>query len=119
MSSVSNAFYAQSGGVTAVINASACGLFSELKKNKKISKIYAGKNGIIGALNEEIIDISKINKSDLSNLYYTPAGAFGSCRYKLSKDIESSEYTRLIEVLSHIILTIFFTMVVVIQPILV
>lgn len=99
MSSVSNAFYAQSGGVTAVINASACGLFSELKKNKKkISKIYAGKNGIIGALNEEIIDISKINKSDLSNLYYTPAGAFGSCRYKLSKDIESSEYIRLIEV---------------------
>ena len=52
MSSVSNAFYAQSGGVTAVINASACGLFSELKKNKKkINKIYAGKNGIIGALN--------------------------------------------------------------------
>ena len=59
MSSVSNAFYAQSGGVTAVINASACGLFSELKKNKKkINKIYAGKNGIVGALNEEIIDIS-------------------------------------------------------------
>ena len=80
MSSVSNAFYAQSGGVTAVINASACGLFSELKKNKKkINKIYAGKNGILGALNEEIIDISKINKTDLNNLYYTPAGAFGSC----------------------------------------
>ena len=65
MSIVSNAFYAQSGGVTAIINASACGLFSELKKIKKINKIYAGKNGIVGALNEEIIDISKIKKAIL------------------------------------------------------
>jgi 6-phosphofructokinase 1 len=95
-----NAFYAQSGGVTAVINASAAGVISAAKKLKsKIGKIYAGKDGIIGALREELIDISKESPAVLKGLIHTPSGAFGSCRYKL-KSIEQNrrEYERLIEV---------------------
>ena len=95
-----NAFYAQSGGVTAVINASACGVVKTARKNKsKIGKLFAGKNGILGALREELIDTSKESIQDINALMYTPAGAFGSCRYKL-KGIEENraEYERLIEV---------------------
>jgi 6-phosphofructokinase 1 len=95
-----NAFYAQSGGVTAVINASACGLLETARKHKKfINKVYAGANGIIGALTEDLIDTSKISAKELAGLKYTPAGAFGSCRYKL-KDFEKNqrEYERLIQV---------------------
>jgi len=94
-----NAFYAQSGGVTAVINATAGALILEAKKHKDIGKIYAGKNGILGALNEELIDTSKESISALESLKYRPGGAFGSCRFKL-KDLESSEreYKRLIDV---------------------
>ncbi len=95
-----NAFYAQSGGVTAVINASACGLIETARKHKdKINKVYAGRNGIIGALTEDLIDTSKESKSAIAALRHTPAGAFGSCRHKL-KSIEESraEYERLIEV---------------------
>lgn len=95
-----NAFYAQSGGVTAVINASACGLIETARLHKnKIGKVYAGKNGIIGALTEELIDTSKESKKDIAALKHTPSGAFGSCRYKL-KSIEENraEYERLIEV---------------------
>jgi len=95
-----NAFYAQSGGVTAVINASACGVIETARKHKdKIGKVYAGRNGIIGALTEDLIDTSKESAADVAALRSTPAGAFGSCRYKLkSLDTNRREYERLIEV---------------------
>ena len=95
-----NAFYAQSGGVTAVINASACGVIETARKHKdKIGKVYAGRNGIIGALTEDLIDTSKESKSAIAALRYTPSGAFGSCRYKLkSLEANKAEYERLIEV---------------------
>ncbi len=95
-----NAFYAQSGGVTAVINASACGVLETARKHKdKIGKVYAGRNGIIGALTEDLIDTSKESAKAIAALRHTPAGAFGSCRFKL-KGLEQSraEYERLIEV---------------------
>ena len=95
-----NAFYAQSGGVTAVINASACGLLETARMHKlRIGKVYAGKSGIIGALREELIDTSKESKKSISALRHTPAGAFGSCRFKLKGiDENRAEYERLIEV---------------------
>jgi len=95
-----NAFYAQSGGVTAVINVSAAGLIETARKHPdKIGKVYAGKNGIIGALKEELIDTSLESDADISALKHTPSGAFGSCRYKLRGLEESrAEYQRLIEV---------------------
>ncbi|MGB8599875.1 MAG: 6-phosphofructokinase [Burkholderiales bacterium] len=95
-----NAFYAQSGGVTAVINASACGVIETARKHKdKIGKVYAGRNGIIGALTEDLIDTSKDSAKSIAALRHTPAGAFGSCRYKL-KSVEENraQYERLIEV---------------------
>ncbi len=95
-----NAFYAQSGGVTAVINASACGVIETARAHKdRIGKVYAGRNGIIGALTEDLIDTSKESTSAIAALRGTPSGAFGSCRYKL-KSLESHrrEYERLIEV---------------------
>jgi len=95
-----NAFYAQSGGVTAVINASACGVIETARKHKdKIGKVYAGRNGIIGALTEDLIDTSKDSAAAIKALRYTPSGAFGSCRFKL-KSLEQNlaEYERLIEV---------------------
>ena len=94
-----NAFYAQSGGVTAVINASACGLIETARKEPNIGKIYAGRTGIIGALTEDLIDTSKESDLTISKLKHTPAGAFGSCRHKLSDPAENEkEYLRLIEV---------------------
>jgi 6-phosphofructokinase 1 len=95
-----NAFYAQSGGVTAVINASACGVIETARKHPdKIGKVYAGRNGIVGALTEDLIDTSLESDAAIAALRYTPSGAFGSCRYKL-KDLETNrrEYERLIEV---------------------
>ncbi len=95
-----NAFYAQSGGVTAVINASACGVIETARKHKdRIGKVYAGRNGIIGALTEDLIDTSKESARAIAALRHTPSGAFGSCRYKL-KGLEQNraEYERLIEV---------------------
>ena len=95
-----NAFYAQSGGVTAVINASACGVIETARKHaNKIANVYAGNNGIIGALTENMIDTSKESAAAIRALMYTPGGAFGSARYKL-KGIEENraEYERLIEV---------------------
>ncbi len=98
-----NAFYAQSGGVTAVINATACGLIEEARRQqkagKRIGKIYAGRDGIIGALTEDLIDTSKESAAAIAKLKHTPAGAFGSCRYKL-KPFEQSpaQYLRMIEV---------------------
>jgi 6-phosphofructokinase 1 len=95
-----NAFYAQSGGVTAVINASACGVIETARKNpNKIGKVYAGRNGIIGALTEDLIDTSKESTSAIAALRHTPSGAFGSCRFKLkSLEANKREYERLIEV---------------------
>ena len=94
-----NAFYAQSGGVTAVINATACGVIETARKSLNINKVYAGRNGIIGALREELIDTSKESKKDIAALKHTPSGAFGSCRYKLkSLEDNKAEYERLIEV---------------------
>ncbi|MEX2334655.1 MAG: 6-phosphofructokinase [Pseudohongiella sp.] len=95
-----NLFYAQSGGVTAVINASACGVIETARQHKSdIGKVYAGKNGIIGALTEELIDTSKESAATIAALRHTPAGAFGSCRYKLkSLDDNRAEYQRLMDV---------------------
>jgi 6-phosphofructokinase len=95
-----NAFYAQSGGVTAVINASAAGVIETAREQDgKIGEIYAGRNGIIGALTEDLIDTGKDSIEAIKALRYTPSGAFGSCRYKL-KSLEQNrrEYERLIEV---------------------
>ena len=95
-----NAFYAQSGGVTAVINASACGVIETARKHSdKIGKVYAGENGIIGALTENLIDTSLESDSDIAALNHTPSGGFGSCRYKMkSLEANKAEYERLIEV---------------------
>ena len=100
MSKPRNAFYAQSGGVTAVINATACGVIETARANRRrIGKVYAGRNGIIGALTEDLIDTSYETKGAIAALRSTPAGAFGSCRYKL-KSLEENrdEYQRLIAV---------------------
>lgn len=100
MSLKKNAFYAQSGGVTAVINASACGVLETARKHKdRIGKVYAGRNGIIGALTEDMIDTSRETAKTIAGLRHTPGGAFGSARYKL-KGLEENraEYERLIEV---------------------
>ena len=95
-----NAFYAQSGGVTAVINASACGVIETVRQHSdKIANVYAGRNGIIGALTEDLIDTSQESDADIAALRHTPSGGFGSCRFKL-KSLEDNkrEYERLIEV---------------------
>jgi 6-phosphofructokinase len=95
-----NAFYAQSGGVTAVINASACGVIEAAREHKdRIGKLYAGRDGIIGALTEDLIDTSKESARTIAALRHTPGGAFGSARYKLKKvEDDRSQYERLIEV---------------------
>jgi len=98
--SARNAFYAQSGGVTAVINVTACAVIETARKHpNKIANVYAGRNGIIGALTEDMIDTNKESAAAIAALMYTPGGAFGSARYKL-KGIEENraEYERLIEV---------------------
>jgi ATP-dependent phosphofructokinase / diphosphate-dependent phosphofructokinase len=95
-----NAFYAQSGGVTAVINASACGVIETARKHAdKIGTVYAGRNGIIGALTEDLIDTSLESAEDIAALRHTPSGGMGSCRFKLkSLEANKREYERLIEV---------------------
>ncbi|MDP6950467.1 MAG: 6-phosphofructokinase, partial [Arenicellales bacterium] len=100
MGKIKNAFYAQSGGVTAVINASACGVIETARQHRQqIGKVLAGRNGIIGALTEDLIDTSKESKSAIAALKTTPSGAFGSCRYKLkSLEENRAEYQRLIDV---------------------
>ncbi len=97
---VRNAFYAQSGGVTAVINASACGVLEAAREfPAQIGRVLAGRNGIIGALTEDLIDTSRESAAAIAALRHTPAGAFGSCRYKLKGLAENrAEYARLIEV---------------------
>jgi 6-phosphofructokinase len=99
MNKPANAFYAQSGGVTSVINASACGVIETANKSSKINKVLCGKNGILGALNEELFDTSKEKKSEIAKLRQTPGGAFGSCRFKLQDPVkQKKEYLRLFEV---------------------
>ena len=95
-----NLFYAQSGGVTSVINASACGVIETARQHRdKIGKVYAGRNGIVGALKEELIDTSRESAKTIAALRSTPAGAFGSCRYKLKSYAENKrEYERLMDV---------------------
>lgn len=95
-----NALYCQSGGVTAVINATACGIIETARKNSdQIGTVYGGKNGIIGVLREELITTENLSDQEIQGLMHTPGGAFGSCRYKL-KDLKSQkrEYDRLIDV---------------------
>ena len=93
-----NLLYAQSGGVTAVINASACAVIETARKHKV--RVYAARNGIIGALREELIDTSKESASAIAALRHTPGGAFGSCRFKLkSLEDNRAQYERLIDVL--------------------
>ncbi|MCH8943342.1 MAG: 6-phosphofructokinase [Proteobacteria bacterium] len=98
--SARNAFYAQSGGVTAVINVTACAVIETARKHpNKIANVYAGRNGIIGALTEDMIDTNKESAAAISALMYTPGGAFGSARYKLKSIAENrAQYERLIEV---------------------
>ncbi len=95
-----NAFYAQSGGVTAVINASACAVIETARAHPdRIGKVFAGRNGIIGALTEDLIDTSLESPENIAALRHTPSGAFGSCRYKLkSLETHRAQYERLIEV---------------------
>jgi 6-phosphofructokinase 1 len=95
-----NAFYAQSGGVTATINATACAVIETARRHRnQIGKVYAGRDGIIGALTEDLIDTSKESAAAIHALRHTPGGAFGSCRYKLKRPEESrAQYDRLIEV---------------------
>ena len=95
-----NAFYAQSGGVTAVINVSAAGVIETARKHRdRIGRVYAGRNGIIGALTEDLIDTSRESAKAIAALRYTPGGAFGSCRYKLKGiDENRAQYERLIDV---------------------
>ena len=95
-----NAFYAQSGGVSAVINASACGVIeTAMKHSRRIGKVFAGRDGIVGALTEDLIDVGREGRATIRALRYTPAGAFGSARFKLkSLEQNRAEYERLIEV---------------------
>ena len=95
-----NAFYAQSGGVTAVINVTACAVIETARRHRdRIGKVYAGRNGIIGALTEDLIDTSKESPRAIGALMHTPSGAFGSCRYQLADfDKDRAQYERLIEV---------------------
>jgi len=95
-----NAFYAQSGGVTAVINASACGVIETARRHKRvIGNVYAGRDGIVGALTEDLIDTGRESAAAIRALRHTPAGAFGSARYKLGGlDKNRAQYERLIEV---------------------
>ena len=95
-----NAFYAQSGGVTSVINASACGLIETARRHRdKIGKVYAGRDGIIGALTEDMIDTGKESRATIRALRHTPGGAFGSARYKLAGiDKNRAQYERLIDI---------------------
>src|SRR5262249_20391420 len=107
-----NAFYAQSGGVSAVINASACGVLQTARRHSgEIGKVYAGRNGIIGALTEDLIDTSVESEIAIAALKHTPGGAFGSCRYKLGSIHEHrAQYERLIEVFrAHDIVFFFYT----------
>src|SRR5687767_3173990 len=95
-----NAFYAQSGGVTATINTTACAVIETARKHRKVfGKVYAGRDGIIGALTEDLIDTSKESPASIRALRHAPGDALGSCRYKLKGPAEHrAQYERLLEV---------------------
>ncbi len=114
-----NSFYAQSGGVTSVINASACGVIETCRLHSdRIGKVFAGHNGIIGALSEELIDTSRESDADIAALKNTPSGAFGSCRFKLGGlEQNRREYERRSQYSGPTRLVISFTMAAVIRPI--
>jgi ATP-dependent phosphofructokinase / diphosphate-dependent phosphofructokinase len=114
-----NAFYAQSGGVSAVINASACGVLQTARQHSEhIAKVYAGHNGIVGALTEDLIDTSIESEAAVAALKRTPGGAFGSCRYKLGSVHEHrTQYERLIQVFRAHDIGFFSTMVAVTRKI--
>ena len=99
--SLKNALYAQSGGVTAVINATASGVISACREHQQqIGTVFAARNGILGALREELVDTAPFSDEQISALAHTPGGAFGSCRFKLKGlDDNPAEYRRLIQVL--------------------
>ncbi|HWD94508.1 MAG TPA: 6-phosphofructokinase [Verrucomicrobiae bacterium] len=80
---VGNLLVGQSGGPTAVINASLAGVLQEAGKHECIEEIYGGLNGILGILNEELIDINEQKAKTIEGLRYTPAAALGTCRYKI------------------------------------
>ena len=106
-----NAFYAQSGGVTAVINCSACGVIETIRKHfsDKIGKVFAGRNGILGALNEDLIDTSIYSDEQIRKLKHTPGGAFGSCRFKLTDpDINSADCDKILAVFKKYNIRYFF-----------
>ena len=105
---MANAIYAQSGGVTSVINASAAGVINSWRANNK-GILYAAENGILGVLNEELIDTTSLSEFEVKKLRQTPGGVFGSCRYKL-KSLEQSrkEYERIIEVFAAYDIKYFF-----------
>jgi 6-phosphofructokinase len=89
--------YAQSGGVTAVINASAAGVIAEARARKV--RVLAARNGILGALREELVDVARESPAALRALAHTPGGAFGSCRFKLkSLEQDRARYERLLAV---------------------
>ncbi len=97
-----NLLYAQSGGVTPVINASAAGVISHARaQSDAIGQIYAAKDGVMGILNERLIDTASLSESDVQGLRHTPGGVFGSCRYKLGDpEVDATDYARLVEVLT-------------------
>lgn len=94
---IKNAIYAQSGGVTSVINASACGVIETARKHpNQIGTVFAAQNGILGVLEENLLDTSSESDDNIAKLRHTPGGAFGSCRYQLKNN--AAEYERLLEV---------------------
>jgi len=102
---VKNAIYAQSGGVTAVINSTAAGVIQTLKNSSQIGKIYAAQNGILGVLNKQLFDCAEFNEHELDQLYHTPGGAFGSCRHKIKTD---EEFKKLVAVFKEYNIGYFF-----------
>ena len=86
---------AQSGGPTAVINASVAGVVSEALNHPCIEEVYGGMNGVLGILKEEIMDLAEESQQNIRGLRYTPASALGTCRFKLKQD---REYERVLEV---------------------
>jgi 6-phosphofructokinase len=97
-----NALYAQSGGVTAVINATACGVIETARaRSSQIGNLFAARNGIMGVFNEDLIDTSFETAADIAALRHTPSGAFGSCRYKLDTfEKHQTQYEQLVRVFS-------------------
>ena len=102
-----NAFYAQSGGVTSVINSSAYGVISELQARDASINIFASQNGIVGLLEDKLYDLSKTKKS-IELLKDSPAGMFGSCRYKLPALTEKAFYKNLFQKLDQKSIKYFF-----------